>query len=273
MKTIISTFVLGMLVYGRLFSQTITQESFSQDVMFNSIGNDSITIEREQLHNILFSLTATHIEVTSEGYDLVNLYGAAPELNDLFKQFQYALPPLSKDRIREYLEGDYSSYYKINAYKNGAKTFDITILYGSDYPYLNPGMLSFVNMLNSITRYYNSFLKQHFNFERRMPLSLLKNYQALLDGVIDFEDKWHSLQSLNPEKNPETECIQMSLIFAQCLINSKQTGPHFDLKTFAISNNISTDRLYYYSSFVKQDQSIIREWIDSLMESSLDVQR
>lgn len=59
----------------------------------------------------------------------------------------------------------------------------------------------------------------------------------------------------------------------QCLINSKQTGPHFDLKTFVISNNISTDRLYYYSSFVRQDQSIIREWIDSLMESSLDVQR
>lgn len=53
MKTIISTFVLGMLVFGRLFSQAITQESFSY-VSYSTGNNiDTTTCIKYSIRNNL----------------------------------------------------------------------------------------------------------------------------------------------------------------------------------------------------------------------------
>lgn len=236
----------------------------NRDLLSASVNYDSITIEREQMHNIFISLTETQFEVTSEGYNLIELYGTAPELNDLFCQFQKSSLSISKDRLRDYLDVELAYYYDISTYKEGSKTYDIAILYDADYPYLDDVMLKTINMLNRITHYYNSFLAYHFSHDRRMSYSLPNHYQGLCDGVINFEAQWYSLQGRNPKENYDVECIQMSILFAQCLVNSKHTGTYFDLNSLVSTNNISISRLYYYSSFVKQDQSIIREWIDSL---------
>jgi len=233
----------------------------------HSFAYDSISITKEQRYDIKYLLTASSIEVVCEDYDLASLYGVAPDLNHLFDQFRSALPAKTERKLREELDGDFGSFYNIKVYNRGENLSTISILYECDYPYLSPGMLDFVHTLYRITQYYNSFLLTHFTFERKMTSSLGKYYSGLCNGDFEFEEKWDSLQKRNPDENPTIECAQMSLIFAQCIINAQKTGPYFDLQSFIVAMGISASRLTYFLNFVKQDQSVIRTWIDKLIES------